>query len=200
MVLQTQISSTYIEAGCDEAGRGPLAGPVVAATVILPKKFHLPLLNDSKKLTAKQREKLVPLIKAEALVWAIGQASVQEIDQHNILQASFIAMHRAIDQLIAQLRPTLLLIDGNRFIPYIGIPHKCIVKGDAKFASIAAASILAKTHRDSIMHALAIEYPVYGWHTNMGYPTYTHRKAIHTMGFTAHHRRSFRVRKGDAEV
>ncbi len=195
MVLQTQFSSTYIEAGCDEAGRGPLAGPVVAASVILPKKFHLPFLNDSKKLTAKQRENLVPLIKAQALAWAIGQASVQEIDKHNILQASFIAMHRAIDLLVTQLAPTLLLIDGNRFKSYIGIPHRCIVKGDTKFASIAAASILAKVHRDSIMHALAIEYPGYGWHTNMGYPTYSHRKAIRTIGFTVHHRRSFRNKK-----
>ncbi|WP_455108515.1 ribonuclease HII [Porphyromonas sp.] len=180
-----------MECGCDEAGRGCLAGPVVAAAVILPKGFAHPLLNDSKQLTETQRELLRPIIEAEALSWGIGVCSPEEIDQLNILQASITAMHRAIDQLV--LSPELLLIDGNRFRPYPGIPHECIVKGDATYRSIAAASILAKTERDRLMLELAQQYPGYGFAEHKGYPTPQHRAALAELGPSPVHRLSFRL-------
>lgn len=191
-MLLSSFSENYTEAGVDEAGRGCLAGPVVAAAVILPKNYTHKLLNDSKKLTAAQREKLAIEIKNDAIAWAIGQASHTEIDQINILNASFLAMHRAIAQLA--IRPELLLIDGNRFKPYPTIAHHCIVKGDGKYLSIAAASVLAKTHRDHLMHDLALQYPVYAWEKNAGYPTLAHRKAIEQHGLTPHHRLTFTVK------
>lgn len=180
-----------MECGCDEAGRGCLAGPVVAAAVILPEHFAHPLLNDSKQLTETQRELLRPIIEAEALSWGIGVCSPEEIDQLNILQASITAMHRAIDQLV--LSPELLLIDGNRFRPYPGIPHECIVKGDATYRSIAAASILAKTERDRLMLELALQYPGYGFAEHKGYPTPQHRAALAELGPSPVHRLSFRL-------
>lgn len=180
-----------LECGCDEAGRGCLAGPVVAAAVILPERFAHPLLNDSKQLTESQREFLRPLIEAEALSWGIGVCSPEEIDQLNILQASITAMHRAVDQLV--LSPELLLIDGNRFRPYPGIPHECIVKGDATYRSIAAASILAKTERDRMMLELAQQYPGYGFAEHKGYPTPQHRAALAELGPSPVHRLSFRL-------
>ena len=180
-----------MECGCDEAGRGCLAGPVVAAAVILPERFAHPLLNDSKQLTETQRELLRPIIEAEALSWGIGVCSPEEIDQMNILQASITAMHRAIDQLV--LSPELLLIDGNRFRPYPGIPHECIVKGDATYRSIAAASILAKTERDRLMLELAQLYPGYGFAEHKGYPTPQHRAALAELGPSPVHRLSFRL-------
>lgn len=180
-----------MECGCDEAGRGCLAGPVVAAAVILPERFAHPLLNDSKQLSESQRELLRPIIEAEALSWGIGVCSPEEIDQLNILQASITAMHRAIDQLV--LSPELLLIDGNRFRPYPGIPHECIVKGDATYRSIAAASILAKTERDRMMLELAEQYPGYGFAEHKGYPTPQHRAALAELGPSPVHRLSFRL-------
>lgn len=180
-----------MECGCDEAGRGCLAGPVVAAAVILPDSFTHPLLNDSKQLTEAQRELLRPIIEAEALSWGIGLCSPEEIDQLNILQASITAMHRAIDQLV--LSPELLLIDGNRFRPYPGIPHECIVKGDATYRSIAAASILAKTERDRLMLELEEQYPGYGFAEHKGYPTPQHRAALAELGPSPVHRLSFRL-------
>ena len=193
----TPLCSTFgheglIECGCDEAGRGCLAGPVVAAAVILPEDFAHPLLNDSKQLTERQRELLRPIIEQEALAWGVGSVSPEEIDQINILQASFLAMHRAIDDLI--LRPQLLLIDGNRFTPYPDIPHECIVGGDGKYMSIAAASVLAKTHRDALMLSLATEYPGYGLEGHKGYPTPAHKVAIHKLGLTPIHRKTFAIR------
>ncbi len=193
----TPLCSTFgheglIECGCDEAGRGCLAGPVVAAAVILPEDFAHPLLNDSKQLTERQRELLRPIIEQEALAWGVGSVSPEEIDQINILQASFLAMHRAIDDLI--LRPQLLLIDGNRFTPYPDIPHECIVGGDGKYMSIAAASVLAKTHRDALMLSLATEYPGYGLEGHKGYPTPAHKAAIHRLGLTPIHRKTFAIR------
>jgi ribonuclease HII len=178
-----------VEAGCDEAGRGCLAGPVVAAAVILPARFDHPLLNDSKKLTEKQRTLLRPIIEQRAIAWGVGIVSVGEIDEINILNASFLAMHRAIDQL--SQRPQLLLIDGNRFKSYADITHSCIIKGDGIYRSIAAASILAKTHRDDIMEGLAEQHPAYGWKSNKGYPTIDHRHAIQSHGPCEHHRMSF---------
>ena len=180
-----------IEAGCDEAGRGCLAGPVFAAAVILPKTFKHPLLNDSKLLTEEQRELLKPIIKKEALAWAVASLSPKQIDRHNILQASFLAMHKALNKL--KLRPTSLLIDGNRFIPYQGIQHHTIIKGDSKYASIAAASILAKTARDAHMQKLAKKFPQYSWSSNKGYPTKAHRAGIAEHGPTAHHRMTFQL-------
>ncbi len=177
------------EAGCDEAGRGCLAGPVVAAAVILPERVRLPGLNDSKQLSELQREKLRPLIEKQAIAWSVAQATVEEIDRINILHASFLAMHRAIDALRA--RPELLLIDGNRFTPYFGITHSCVIQGDGKFRSIAAASVLAKTHRDELMRAMHAEHPQFNWAVNKGYPTVEHRSAIAEHGPTAHHRTSF---------
>ncbi len=180
-----------VEAGCDEAGRGCIAGPVFAAAVILPQQFSNPVLDDSKKLSAKKRCTLRTLIEQEALAWGVGVVSEKEIDQINILNASFLAMHRALDSL--QLVPTHLLIDGNRFKPYGHISHSCIVKGDGIYASIAAASILAKTHRDEYMESLHQEYPLYAWNKNKGYPTREHRKAVLKHGPTPYHRRSFRL-------
>jgi len=179
------------EAGCDEAGRGCIAGPVFAAAVILPQQFSNPMLDDSKKLSSKKRELLRTLIEQEALAWGVGVVSEKEIDQINILNASFLAMHRALDSL--QLVPAHLLIDGNRFKPYGHISHSCIIKGDGIYASIAAASILAKTHRDEYMESLHQEYPLYAWSKNMGYPTREHRKAVLRHGPTPYHRRSFRL-------
>ena len=180
-----------VEAGCDEAGRGCIAGPVFAAAVILPHHFSNPVLDDSKKLSAKKRQLLRPLIEEKALAWGVGVVSEKEIDQINILNASFLAMHRALDKL--QMIPSHLLIDGNRFKPYGDISHACIIKGDGIYASIAAASILAKTHRDEYMLTLHQEFPPYGWNKNMGYPTREHRKAVFKHGPTPYHRRSFRL-------
>lgn len=186
-----------MEAGCDEAGRGCLAGPVYAAAVILPPGFSNPLLNDSKQLTEKQRYELRPIIEREAVAWAVGVVDNVEIDKINILKASFTAMHRAIDQL--KVRPEHLLIDGNRFIPYPGISHTTIVKGDGKMMSIAAASILAKTYRDDYMNRIADEYPQYDWRENKGYPTARHREAIKQYGTTPYHRMSFNL-LGDGQL
>lgn len=180
-----------IECGCDEAGRGCLAGPVVAAAVILPVGFDLPELNDSKKLSETQRDTLAIAIKAQAITYAVGICSHTEIDKINILKASFEAMHRAVNQL--STLPQLLLIDGNRFTSHPLFSHVCIIKGDAKYASIAAASILAKTYRDMLMKQLHAEEPQYNWAQNKGYPTKAHRTAIEKHGVSAHHRRSFRL-------
>lgn len=180
-----------IEAGCDEAGRGCYAGPVFAAAVILPKSFHHPLLNDSKQVKEAHRNELRVVIEETALAFAVAQVSVEEIDRINILKASFTAMHRAIDAL--QTKPQLLLIDGNRFIKYKRIPHKTFVKGDGRFASIAAASILAKTYRDEHMLQLHEEFPHYNWKQNKGYGTEKHRKAIEQFGLCEHHRKSFDI-------
>ncbi len=178
-----------LEAGCDEAGRGCLAGAVFAAAVILPPDFSNEQLNDSKQLSEKRRYALRPLIEREALAWAVGIVTPEEIDRINILNASFLAMHRAVDQL--KIRPQHLLIDGNRFNPYAGIPHTTVVKGDGKYLSIAAASVLAKTYRDDYMNELAAQYPGYHWLENKGYPTKAHREAIRQLGVTPYHRRSF---------
>ena len=187
--LQKFLNENLVEAGCDEAGRGPLAGPVYAAAVILPKDFYHPLLNDSKKMTAAAREKLRPIIETEAIAWAVEEVSAQEIDQMNILNASLEGMRRAVARL--SVRPEFLLIDGNRFKSFDGIPFECIVGGDGKFSAIAAASVLAKTWRDEKMQSLAREYPQYGWDHNMGYPTREHIEAIKKYGLTPWHRRSF---------
>ena len=178
-----------LEAGCDEAGRGCLAGAVFAAAVILPPDFSNEQLNDSKQLSEKRRYALRPLIEREAVAWAVGIVTPEEIDRINILNASFLAMHRAVDQL--KIRPQHLLIDGNRFNPYAGIPHTTVVKGDGKYLSIAAASVLAKTYRDDYMNELAAQYPGYHWLENKGYPTKAHREAIRQLGVTPYHRRSF---------
>jgi ribonuclease HII len=180
-----------IEAGCDEAGRGCLAGPVCAAAVILPPRIKLPGLDDSKKVSGAKREELRQRIEGEATAWAVAFVQPEEIDRTNILRASITAMHRAIDLLCK--RPELLLIDGNRFIPYPGIPHRCEVKGDGRFRSIAAASILAKTHRDEEMQKAHHAFPQYHWDVNKGYPTADHRAAIQVHGPCALHRRSFRL-------
>lgn len=180
-----------MEAGCDEAGRGCLCGPVYAAAVILPEKFHHPLLNDSKKLTQKQRDHLRVIIEKEAVCWATGVADPATIDDINILNASISAMHKALDQLPVQ--PRFIIIDGNRFKTYKKIPHECIIKGDGLYASIAAASILAKTHRDEYMEKLHLEFPGYGWNKNKGYPTKHHKMAISKFGITPYHRKSFKL-------
>ncbi len=190
-MLKQYLEKGRVEAGCDEAGRGCLAGPVVAAAVILPPDFSNDLLNDSKQLTAKQRASLRTIIEAEAAAWAVAFISPEEIDRINILQASIMAMHKAVEKLA--IKPQYLLVDGNRFKPYPGIPHQCIVKGDAKMMSIAAASILAKTHRDEYMETIAKEFPAYGWDRNKGYPTRDHRAAIAAQGTTPYHRMSFRL-------
>ena len=189
--LLSYLHADLIEAGCDEAGRGPLAGPVFAAAVILPKDFHHPLLNDSKKMTEKSRETLRPIIEREAVSWAVEEVSAEEIDTINILNASITGMQRAVLRL--SVKPDFLLIDGNRFKPLKGYDHQCIVKGDATFASIAAASVLAKTYRDEYMRKLALEYPQYGWERNMGYPTKEHRQGIETHGISPYHRKSFQL-------
>jgi ribonuclease HII len=190
MLLSTY-QQEFIEAGCDEAGRGCLAGPVSAAAVILPNDFYLEGLNDSKKLTHQQREKLRPIIEKEALAWAVAFVDHEEIDQINILNASFLAMHRAIEKL--QLQPQYLIIDGNRFKAYAQIPHSCIIKGDGKYLNIAAASILAKTHRDEYMSNLHKDFPAYNWQQNKGYPTINHRKAVMEIGLSPFHRKTFNV-------
>lgn len=187
------LHSDLVEAGCDEAGRGPLAGPVFAAAVILPKDFHHSLLNDSKKMTEKARETLRPIIEREAIAWAVEEVSAEEIDTINILNASITGMQRAVRRL--SVKPEFLLIDGNRFKPFDGYKYQCIVKGDAKFTSIAAASVLAKTYRDDYMRALALKHPEYGWERNMGYPTKEHIEAIRRHGYTAQHRKSFHVKE-----
>lgn len=196
-MLLPYLQENRIEAGCDEAGRGCLAGAVYAAAVILPPDFKNEMLNDSKQLTEKQRYALRSVIEESALAWAVGIVSPEEIDQINILNASFLAMHRAIDQL--KIRPEHLLIDGNRFNPYPGIPHTTIVKGDGKYLSIAAASILAKTYRDDYMNQLHQEYPVYDWDHNKGYPTKKHRAAIASHGISPYHRKSYNL-LGDGQL
>lgn len=188
-MLLPYLEANRIEAGCDEAGRGCLAGSVFAAAVILPPDFRNDDLNDSKQLSEKKRYALRPVIEQEAIAWAVGIVSPEEIDKINILKASFLAMHRAIDQL--KVKPEHLLIDGNRFTPYPQISHTTVVKGDGKYLSIAAASILAKTYRDDYMDELAKEYPDYRWTDNRGYPTKAHREAIRAVGITPYHRKSF---------
>jgi len=190
-MLAPYLHKGILEAGCDEAGRGCLAGPVYAAAVILPPSFRNDQLNDSKQLTEKQRYALRPIIEQEAIAWAVGIVDPQEIDRINILKASILAMHRAIDQLTP--RPEALLIDGNRFSPYQDIPHTTIVKGDGKMMAIAAASILAKTYRDDFMKKIDAEFPVYHWAINKGYPTRDHRSAIIAHGISPYHRKSFRL-------
>ena len=190
-MLLPYLQENRIEAGCDEAGRGCLAGAVYAAAVILPPDFKNEMLNDSKQLTEKQRYALRSVIEESALAWAVGIVSPEEIDQINILNASFLAMHRAIDQL--KIRPEHLLIDGNRFNPYPNISHTTIVNGDGKYLSIAAASILAKTYRDDYMNQLHREYPVYDWDHNKGYPTKKHRAAIAEHGISPYHRKSYNL-------
>lgn len=190
-MLKNYYEQGRVEAGCDEAGRGCLAGSVYAAAVILPPDYHNERLNDSKKLTARQRYALRQDIERDAVAWAVGVVTPQEIDQINILNASILAMHRALDQL--QVRPEAIIVDGNRFKPYQDLPHTTIVKGDGKYLSIAAASILAKTYRDDEMIRLAQEYPDYDWQHNMGYPTRRHREAIRQHGVTPYHRRTFNL-------
>ena len=187
-----------MEAGCDEAGRGCLAGPVFAAAVILPQKFSHPVLNDSKQLSEKQRNELRIIIEAEALSYAVASIDNDEIDHINILKASIKAVHLAIDQL--NKKPELLIIDGNRFIKYKRTPHRCIIKGDEQYASIAAASVLAKTYRDEFMLKLHDEFPQYAWQTNKGYGTEEHRKAIEHYGFCKYHRKSFRLLPDQASL
>lgn len=190
-MLKNYYEQGRVEAGCDEAGRGCLAGSVYAAAVILPPDYHNERLNDSKKLTACQRYALRQDIERDAVAWAVGVVTPQEIDQINILNASILAMHGALDQL--QVRPEAVIVDGNRFKPYRDLPHTTIVKGDGKYLSIAAASILAKTYRDDEMVRLAQEYPDYDWQHNMGYPTRKHREAIRQHGITPYHRRTFNL-------
>lgn len=188
-MLKTCFQHEWIEAGCDEAGRGPLAGPVTAAAVILPPEWNHPLLNDSKKMSEKNRNLLRKIIEKEAVAWAVEMVMPDEIDRINILNASFAAMSRAIEKL--SVKPQLLLIDGNRFRSNLNIPYQCIVKGDATFTSIAAASVLAKTYRDEYMMRIADEYPVYNWKQNKGYPTREHREAVLRHGLSPYHRVSF---------
>ena len=187
------MNADLIEAGCDEAGRGPLAGPVFAAAVILPKDFYHPLLNDSKKMTEKAREILRPIIEKEAIAWAVEEVSAEEIDTINILNASITGMQRAVKKL--SVKPEFLLIDGNKFKPFDDYKYQCVVKGDATYTSIAAASVLAKTYRDEYMRKLAKEHPQYGWERNMGYPTKEHVEAIIQHGYTQHHRKSFHLKQ-----
>ena len=189
-MLKSHFFTDLIEAGCDEAGRGCLAGSVFAAAVILPVDYENDLLNDSKKLTEKQRYALRTQIETDALAWAVGEVTADEIDKINILNASILAMHRALDGL--KLRPQAVIVDGNRFKPYGTLPHETIVKGDAKFLSIAAASILAKTYRDDYMNSLALQYPTYQWDVNKGYPTKAHRAAIEEHGISPFHRKTFK--------
>lgn len=190
--LPTSTVAFILEAGCDEAGRGCLAGPVCAAAVILPDGYTNPLLNDSKRLTQRQREALRPVIERDAVAWAVAWATNEEIDEINILNASILAMHRALDAL--GVTPGHIAVDGNRFKPYRDIAHVTVVKGDGKYANIAAASILAKTHRDEWMLRASAEYPGYGWEDNMGYPTRAHRAAIAELGTTPYHRLTFSMR------
>ena len=198
MPLLPYLEANRIEAGCDEVGRGCLAGPVVAAAVILPKDYSNHWINDSKKLTKARREDLVAEIKTNAIAWEIAEASVLEIDQINILNASFLAMTRAVKGL--QVLPDHLLIDGNRFRSDLKLPFTCVIKGDGKFASIAAASILAKVYRDKFMEQLALEFPHYGWEKNAGYPTAAHRKGIENHGDCSWHRKSFKLLKDQLDL
>ena len=190
-MLESHYYNGLIEAGCDEAGRGCLAGRVYAAAVILPPDYENDLLNDSKQLTEKRRYALREQIERDAVAWAVGIVTPEEIDKINILNASILAMHRALDQL--QVRPEAVIVDGNKFKPYRELPHTCIVKGDGKYLSIAAASILAKTYRDDYMNGLADEYPMYDWRSNKGYPTSKHRDAIRQYGISPYHRRSYNL-------
>ena len=190
-MLVRQFSTHHFEAGTDEAGRGCLAGPVVAAAVILPPDFSSELLNDSKKCTEKQRDELRALIEKEALSFAVAFVYQEEIDQINILRASITAMHRAIEKL--HITPEFILVDGNKFVPFPNIPHQTIVKGDGKYQNIAAASILAKTYRDAYMLQIHSDFPDYHWHTNKGYPTIAHRNAIRVKGICVHHRKTFKL-------
>jgi len=196
-MLKSHYYESLIEAGCDEAGRGCLAGSVYAAAIILPPDYQNELLNDSKKLTAKKRYALREEIERDAIAWAVGIVTPEEIDKINILNASFLAMHRALDQL--KIRPEAVIVDGNRFKPYQDLPSTTIVKGDGKYLSIAAASILAKTYRDDYMLSLAEEYPQYDWQSNMGYPTKKHRQAIREHGITPYHRKSYNL-LGDGQL
>jgi ribonuclease HII len=198
MALTKFYQTEVLEAGCDEAGRGCLAGPVFAAAVILDKHKRIKYLDDSKKLTHSQREELRHEIEEKALAWAVASFTNEEIDEVNILKASFLSMHKAIDNL--NIKPAHLIIDGNRFIPYPNLTHTCIVKGDAKFQSIAAASILAKTHRDELMLKYHEAYPNYAWNENKGYPTIKHRTAIEKYGITPYHRKTFRLLKEQLEL
>ena len=197
-MLKSSFTPDLIEAGCDEVGRGCLAGPVVAAAVILPKDYKHELLNDSKQLVKEDRELLEADIKRDALAWAVAEVSNVEIDEINILNASFKAMHLALDKL--KLRPEFLLIDGNRFKAYPGLLHECVIKGDGKYLSIAAASVLAKTYRDELMSKLSETYPGYGWKTNVGYPTKEHRQGIRALGITTFHRRTFQLLPSQLEL
>jgi len=190
-MLLPYYQDVFVEAGCDEAGRGCLAGPVFAAAVIIPRDFDHSILTDSKQLTADERVELRTYIESNALDWAVAEVDHEEIDRINILNASFLAMHRALDRL--RLRPEHVLVDGNRFKKYSDLPHTCIVKGDGKYFSIAAASILAKTYRDDFMQKIACIHPEYEWHTNKGYPTIKHRNAVLKYGFSPYHRKTFRV-------
>ncbi len=191
ITLLSTFQQDFIEAGCDEAGRGCLAGPVFAAAVIFPADYCNPVLNDSKKLSEKKRMELRPIIENEAMAYAVASVSAEEIDKINIHKASYLAMHKALDML--GVKPGFLIIDGNKFIPYPNVPHSCIVKGDGKYLSIAAASILAKTYRDEYMENIANDYPEYDWMQNKGYPTIKHRQAVLKLGLTPHHRKTFRV-------
>ncbi len=197
MALQPHYYNGLVEAGCDEAGRGCLAGSVYAAAVILPADYDNPDLNDSKQLTLKKRLALREQIKRDAVAWAVGIVTPEEIDKINILRASFLAMHRALDQL--QVRPEAIIVDGNRFVPYNDIPYTTIVKGDGKYQAIAAASILAKTYRDDYMAQLAQEYPYYDWEHNAGYPTKKHRDGIRLHGISPYHRKSYNL-LGDTQL
>ena len=196
--LKGNFSTFTLECGCDEAGRGCLAGPVVAAAVILPKNFECPLLNDSKQLTELQREALRPIIEKEAVAWAVAEVDNHEIDEINILNASILAMHRAVQKLTT--RPEFIIVDGNRFKPYEDIPHQTIVKGDSKYLSIAAASVLAKTHRDELMQTLHAEFPYFDWDKNKAYPTLKHRASIREHGTTGYHRMTFNLLGGEKKA
>ena len=196
--MKPRMHPDLLEAGCDEAGRGPLAGPVYAAAVVLPPDFHHPLLNDSKQMTEKNRNILRGVIESEAIAWAVEAVSAKEIDELNILWASVAGMQRAVRRL--GVKPEFLLIDGNRFRPCDGIPYATVVHGDATYASIAAASVLAKTHRDEHMRELAQKYPGYGWERNMGYPTAEHIAAIKELGYTPEHRRSFHPKELEPQL
>lgn len=197
-MLLSCFTPDLIEAGCDEAGRGCLAGPVVAAAVILPKHYKHELLNDSKQLRKEDRDQLRIEIEQDALAWAVAEVGNEEIDEINILNASFKAMHLAIDKL--KIKPQFLLIDGNRFKSYDGINHECIIKGDGVYLAIAAASVLAKTYRDAWMQKLSNEFPGYGWSTNVGYPTMEHREGIKKLGITPYHRKSFTLLPAQLEL
>jgi ribonuclease HII len=196
--LKSSFTKDLVEAGCDEVGRGCLAGPVVAAAVILPKKYRNKQLNDSKLLSREVREELRTEILRDALAWAVAEVSHTEIDEINILNASFKAMHLALDQL--KMTPQFLLIDGNRFKPYQEVPFECVIKGDGRYLSIAAASILAKTYRDDLMARYALQFPGYGWETNVGYPTEEHRDGIRALGITPYHRKTFQLLPSQLEL